>query len=110
MNFQNHGGSHAKPDDCPEIESDDFERLTPQVTAFFAEERKALFRLKDLLVNGDAARSKTMTVQEEIGTILARREYLYLHFPDGYECKPNDISFLKRVRSEIDFFLKDMRD
>ncbi|MBQ6782369.1 MAG: DUF115 domain-containing protein [Treponema sp.] len=110
LNFQNHGGSHAKPDDCPEIESDDFERLTPQVTAFFAEERKALFRLKDLLVNGDAARSKTMTVQEEIGTILARREYLYLHFPDGYECKPSDISFLKRVRSEIDFFLKDMRD
>ena len=84
--------------------------LSQKVTAFFAEERKALFRLKNLLVNGDAARSKTMSVQEEITAILARREYLYLHFPDGYECRASDISFLKRVRSEIDFFLKDMRD
>ena len=78
--------------------------------SFFAKERTALERLKDLLVHGDAVRSKDMSVQEEISALLSRREYLYLHFPDGYECRASDISFLKRVRSEIDFFLKDMRN
>ena len=83
--------------------------LAQKVTALFTRERTALERLKDLLVHGDAVRSETISVQEEICALLARREYLYLHFPDGYECRASDISFLKRVRSEIDFFLKDMR-
>jgi hypothetical protein len=50
----------------------------------------------------DAAREK------EIYAILSDHEYLFLHFPDGY--KPSTApSFLKRVRAEIDFFLKDIR-
>ncbi len=84
------------------------EGLTQHVEAFFEQERKALLRLKDLLMHGESVKSTKMSVQEEIGGLLARREYLYLHFPDGYECRPSDLGFLKRVRNEIDFFLKDI--
>ena len=85
------------------------ECLEEKVAGFFAQEESALERLKELLMYGDEVRSEKMSVQEEITAILARREYLYLHFPDGYLCRPTDIDFLKRVRSEIDFFLKDIR-
>ena len=43
----------------------------------------------------------------EIEKLLAAREYLYLHFPDGLKAS-FDLSFLKRVRAEIDFFIKDI--
>ena len=88
--------------------SDD-KALAEKVAAFFVQEKAALERLKDLLMHGEAVKSPDMTVQEEIAQILERREYLYLHFPDGYAYRPTDIAFLKRVRSEIDFFLKDLR-
>ena len=78
------------------------------IIAFLSQEQTALERLKALLMYGEAASSSTLTAQEEIAMLLKPREYLYLHFPDGYECKATDISFLKRVRSEIDFFLKDI--
>ena len=43
----------------------------------------------------------------EIEKLLLSREYLYLHFPDGLKASL-DLSFLKRVRAEIDFFIKDI--
>ncbi|MDE5614347.1 MAG: hypothetical protein K2I74_06840, partial [Treponemataceae bacterium] len=79
------------------------------VDAFFTQEHAALERLKALLMHGERVKSPDMTVREEIAQLLARREYLYLHFPDGYQCTVDDLSFLKRVRSEIDFFLKDIQ-
>ena len=79
-----------------------------RLTAYLKQEHDALFRLKTLLIQGEAARSPAMTVQEEITALLTPRDYLYLHFPDGYTCRPQDVDFLKRVRSEIDFFLKDI--
>ena len=82
--------------------------LNDKIEHLFSQEKGALVRLKDLLMYGEKVRSEKMSVQEEIGAILARREYLYLHFPDGYTCRADDVSFLKRVRSEIDFFLKDI--
>ncbi|MCR5723959.1 MAG: DUF115 domain-containing protein [Treponema sp.] len=88
---------------APEAGSDAKERIH----SYLKEETQALTRLKTLLIEGEKARDANMTVQEEIALILKDRDYLYLHFPDGYECRPADISFLKRVRSEIDFFLKD---
>lgn len=46
--------------------------------------------------------------EEKLLNLLEQHEYLYLHFPDGYK-KPNlSQSFLKRIRAEIDFFLKDI--
>lgn len=83
--------------------------LQQHTDAFFAQEIAALERLKDLLTHGERAASPGTTAREEIAQMLARREYLYLHFPDGYQCNADDLSFLKRVRGEIDVFLKDLR-
>lgn len=38
--------------------------------------------------------------------ILRERDYLFLHFPDGYRGYSADASFLRRVRVEIDYFMK----
>lgn len=91
---------------------------------FFENEKKALGRIKDLLSKGagasrinngissaqnpDAPLTDT-EVRGELTELLEKREYLYLHFPDGYKCDVLNISFLKRIRVEIDFFLKDFK-
>ena len=71
------------------------------------EEKKALLFLKDLLTFGEesAGRDKTQTLSKQIEGLLFDRDYLFLHFPDGYAPRM-DADFLKRVRAEIDFFLK----
>ena len=67
---------------------------------FYCQEEAMLKELSDGLSQGGISK-------ERIRVILEEADYLYLHFPDGY--KPSlDTSFLKRVRSEIDFFLKDI--
>lgn len=78
------------------------------IRTYLQNEQQALERLKQLLIHGEAAKAENMSVQEELTALITPREYLYLHFPDGYQCRPQDVSFLKRVRSEIDFFLKDI--
>ena len=45
---------------------------------------------------------------KKLKAIFIPREYLYLHFPDGYKFSL-DLSFLKRVRAEMDFFLKEFK-
>lgn len=80
-----------------------------QAQDFLRGELSALRALADLLSNGDkaAARDKSISLDEQIMAALLDREYLYLHFPDGTE--PSlDKSFLTRVRSQIDFFAKDI--
>ncbi|MCR5622493.1 MAG: DUF115 domain-containing protein [Treponema sp.] len=78
-----------------------------EVASFLAEEKTALLTLKDLLMHGDESqhRDKTVSLNEQLSALLAGREYLYLHFPDGYRVS-TDTAFLKRVRAETDFFLK----
>lgn len=68
---------------------------------FYIQEEKKLIQLKEWLTNGGAS-------QEDLFSMLQKLEYLYVHFPDGYE-PSTEIQFLKRVRAEIDFFLKDIR-
>ena len=76
------------------------QQLCEKIQAFYHKEEIMLQELRDGLSTGNIC-------QERILEILEEADYLYLHFPDGY--KPSlDISFLKRVRSEIDFFLKDI--
>ncbi|AEE17186.1 6-hydroxymethylpterin diphosphokinase MptE-like protein [Treponema brennaborense] len=71
------------------------------VLDFYDKEETALEKLKSYLVRGGAT-------DAQLRELLLNREYLYLHFPDGF--KPStDVPFLKRVRAEIDFFLKDIR-
>ena len=71
------------------------------VTAFLKSERESLNNLKFRLVNG--------VELDKIVPALKEREYLYLHFPDGYKEPSLEKSFLNRVRAEIDFFIKDIQ-
>ena len=76
------------------------QKLAEKIREFYHKEEGVLQELREGLSSGNIC-------QERILEILEEADYLYLHFPDGY--KPSlDISFLKRVRSEIDFFLKDI--
>jgi len=76
---------------------------------YLESEEKALNRIKELLMFGKAVASCSCSLEDELETLIAPREYLFLHFPDGYKCKTSDLSFLKRVRGQIDFFLKDIK-
>ena len=74
---------------------------------FLENEKKSLEKLRDLLSNGEKSiyMEKDSTLSEQIERLLYGREYLYLHFPDGYRLSM-DPGFLKRIRAEIDSFLK----
>lgn len=73
---------------------------------FLEEEEKALTAARSLLSEGkNSVFYKGINLEEQIKDLLSEREYLYLHFPDGY-CYNGGQSFLKRVRAEIDYFLK----
>ena len=81
------------------------ERKARAVRNFYEKEERALERLKNILSSGQNMSEAERRV--EIEKLLASREYLYLHFPDGLKASL-DLSFLKRVRAEIDFFIKDI--
>jgi hypothetical protein len=74
------------------------------VEAFVREEREALFRLRGILTG-------ELTVPEEtLENLLDQGDYLWAHFPDcagagGRRPPSGDLSFLKRVRTEIDPFI-----
>ncbi|WP_294430243.1 6-hydroxymethylpterin diphosphokinase MptE-like protein [uncultured Treponema sp.] len=80
-----------------------------QLRAYFESEEKALNRIKELLMYGKEVGGCSISVEDELYALISKREYLFLHFPDGYKCNTKDLSFLKRVRGQIDFFLKDIK-
>ncbi len=74
-----------------------------EIQSYLDNERKELEHLKDLLTGRTELSGRALL--EEIRKIAEPREYLYLHFPDG--CRfSTDQSFLNRLRTELDFFLK----
>lgn len=74
---------------------------------FLQQEKLALEKLRDILSNGEKSKhfKKDMELGKQIEDLVSGREYLYLHFPDGHSFSL-DSGFLKRIRAEIDFFLK----
>ncbi|MEE3411598.1 MAG: 6-hydroxymethylpterin diphosphokinase MptE-like protein [Treponema sp.] len=77
--------------------------------SFLRGELTSLQALADLLSKGDGSqfRNKSSSLGEQILQELRGREYLYLHFPDG-SAPSLELNFLTRVRSQIDFFCKDI--
>ncbi len=73
------------------------------IETYLANERKSLEYLRDLLTG--KTELKDDELMTEITKIAEPREYLYLHFPDGYNFSTSQ-SFLNRIRTELDFFLK----
>ena len=76
-----------------------------KVIDFLNNELEKLNELKDILTSkiilSETERNK------KILEIISEREYLFLHFPDGTHPSLK-IDFLKRIRTEIDFFEKDI--
>lgn len=73
------------------------------INEYISSEKKSLILLRDILSGEKKISANEIDI--EIKKIAARREYLFLHFPDGYSFQ-NNLSFLKRIRTEIDYFLK----
>ena len=83
--------------------------LTHKIRTYLEAEEKALKRIKELLMFGRNVASCSCSLEDELHSLITPREYLFLHFPDGYKCDTSDLSFLKRIRGQLDFFLKDIR-
>ena len=84
-------------------------KIQKNMLDFLQDERRALLTLADILSNGENAQSRDNDIPygEQILRLLESREYLYLHFPDG-ESPKLEKNFLNRVRTQIDFFLKEI--
>jgi hypothetical protein len=74
-----------------------------EIENFLENERKSLKYLRNLLTGKTELKDEKLL--EEIKKVAEPREYLYLHFPDGYRFNTSQ-SFLNRIRTELDFFLK----
>ncbi len=74
-----------------------------ELSDFLAGERRALEELRNLLTGHTELKGEELL--EEIKKLATPREYLYLHFADGFKFSL-DQSFLNRIRVEIDYFLK----
>lgn len=82
------------------------EILKDKVNSFLEGEKNALEAIKSLLSKGTQSEYYDgKNLEEQLRSLLECREYLYLHFPDGYHLSM-DTGFLKRVRAEVDNFLK----
>ena len=77
--------------------------------AFCENEKRELEKLRSLLSDGEKSPfvSKKSSISNQIRELAESREYLFLHFPDGYSFKMEQ-SFLKRIRAETDFFIKQL--
>jgi hypothetical protein len=75
--------------------------ITAAVAAFICRERDALMRLRDILTGNGSQDPETLEA------LLDEGDYLWAHFPEcagaeGRRPSGKDLSFLKRVRIEID--------
>lgn len=70
------------------------------VSGFIAEERESLLAIRDMLTGEERADDARLLGE------LAERDYLFLHFPDGYRGVNASSAFLKRARMELEYFLK----
>ena len=94
--------THCNDDEVKEAEdnSNSFEK---EISDFLTGERGALEELRNLLTGKTGLKGNELL--SEIEKLAAPREYLYLHFADGCQFSSSQ-SFLNRIRTEIDFFLK----
>lgn len=84
------------------IEKKDFSNsYIKKIDDFLENEYSELKKLKSLLIG----EINSENLEKNIISLIKNKEYLYLHFPDGADFQYNQ-SFLNRIRTEIDCFLK----
>ena len=108
LSFMNNSGSADALEEKLSLPADKARK--EKILHFYKDEEISLQTIKDLLINGDKSlfRNQQITLTEQLEELLKEREYLYLHFPDGYRLS-TELSFLKRIRAETDFFLKQIK-
>ena len=74
-----------------------------EIEEYLQTEKQGLNELRNLLTGKTELRGEALLAK--IREIAEAREYLYLHFADGWAFSTEQ-SFLNRMRTEIDFFLK----
>ncbi len=72
----------------------------------FLEEERARLNLLRGLCTGEIESAEGELPLEQIEKLLKECDYLYLYFADGYKGPQLESSFLNRIRTGIDFFLK----
>lgn len=102
-----------KPGDdetAPDCEMRPSTATSESIQAFLENEKVKLSRLKNLLTGGTidirSGGSSAENIDVEIAALVAELDYLFLHFPDGYRGYSAEKNFLKRVRVELEYFLK----
>lgn len=73
------------------------------ITEFLKKEREELIEIRNILTG--KIKLTESELQSRLNQLLSNKDYLYIHFPDGFKFELNQ-SFLNRIRTEIDFFLK----
>lgn len=76
-----------------------------ELNDYLLNEKRELEYLKALLTGKEKIAPSEL--ETSIKKIAEKKDYLFLHFPDGY-CFNYSQSFLNRIRTEIDYFLKIM--
>lgn len=72
------------------------------IKKFLESEKEKLEAVRSVLTGERRIENTADFLSKEIGDM----DYLFAHFPDGYKGYRNDPAFLKRVRVELDYFLK----
>ncbi len=100
------GGLFTKEAACPAKDAP-LSFPKEKIKSYLEKEVTSLQIARDLLSKGkdSAFFDKDKSLESQIENLLSKREYLFLHFPDGNKFK-NEKSFLKRIRAELDYFIK----
>ena len=72
------------------------------IRAFLESEKKKIESVRSVLTGERAIENAQEFLAGEIGEM----DYLFAHFPDGYRGYSDNPAFLKRVRIELEYFLK----
>jgi len=94
----------SKSEQKSEKENANGREKIPAISAFYEEEKKRLQTLRAALT-GEKPLDKA-----DLKALLEECSYVYAHFPDARHGAVLSQNFLNRVRSEIDFFLKDIEN
>lgn len=84
------------------------ERFSQAIACFLENELSGLLELRGILTGEtpDLGRRKEQCIRD----LAESMDYLYMHFPDGHRGFSGEQAFLKRVRIEIDVFVKTIRN
>ena len=75
-----------------------FRDIAIQAKEFLKSHNSRLQKIKNILIGNEPSK--------DLESLLNQCGYLYLHFPDGHLGAKLSEDFLKRVRAELNYFLK----